>query len=135
MSRTDLSRRLRSILNFPAQNLAPPEAMLRAQKMRSVSKRICPNASADNCRNSEPFLLPSHRGTNVARSDCADAWIGPLAISGGAWRSENAVCANANRARKARTSLTIQENGLSDRRGARSAMRCYEILCVEELER
>ena len=35
----------------------------------------------------------------------------------------------------ARTSLTIQENELRDRRGPGSAVRCNEILCVEELER
>jgi hypothetical protein len=43
--------------------------------------------------------------------------------------------ANAARAQMARTSLTIQENELRDRRGAGSAMRCNEILCVEELKR
>src|ERR1700722_8235688 len=43
--------------------------------------------------------------------------------------------ANAARAQMARTLLTIQENELRDRRGARSAMRCNEILCVEKLER
>src|SRR5579862_5567725 len=35
----------------------------------------------------------------------------------------------------ARTSLTIQENELRDRRGPGSAVRCNEILCVEKLER
>jgi hypothetical protein len=43
--------------------------------------------------------------------------------------------ANAARAQMARTSLTIQENGLRDRRGARRAVRCNEILCVETLQR
>src|SRR5580700_1806934 len=43
--------------------------------------------------------------------------------------------ANTDRAQMARTTLTIQENELSDRRGAGSAMRCNEILCVEKLER
>src|SRR5437016_1158342 len=41
--------------------------------------------------------------------------------------------ANADRAQMARTSLTIQENDLCDRRGARRAMRCYEIRDIEEL--
>ncbi len=34
-----------------------------------------------------------------------------------------------------RTSLTIQENELRGRRGARCAMRCNEILSVKKLER
>jgi hypothetical protein len=43
--------------------------------------------------------------------------------------------ANAAKAQMARTSLTIQENGLRDRRGTRRAMGCNEILGVEKLER
>jgi hypothetical protein len=52
------------------------------------------------------------------------------------WRQ----CAKRNgckcgRAQAAQTSLTIQENGLRDRRGAGRAMRCNKIFRVEKLER
>jgi hypothetical protein len=78
--------------------------------------------------------VPS-RGTNVARGDCADVWIGPLENQ--RWRRNARMqCdVSAARAQSARTSLTIQGNDLSDWRGARRAMRCYEVLSVEELER
>jgi hypothetical protein len=61
-------------------------------------------------------------------------WIEPLEIQ--RWRQRlEAMNANAAQAEMARTSLTIQENELRDGRGPRSAMRCYEILYVEELKR
>jgi hypothetical protein len=62
-------------------------------------------------------------------------WIEPLEIQ--RWRQmlELRWMRDATRAQMARTSLAIQENELSDWRGAWGAMRCYEILSVKKLER
>jgi hypothetical protein len=78
--------------------------------------------------------VPS-RGTSVARGDCAYVWIGPLESQRWRRNAQTQFDMNTDGAQPARTSLTIQENGLSDRWGAGSAMRCNEILCVEKLER
>jgi len=70
----------------------------------------------------------------MSRGDVVDVWIGPPEIQ--RWR-QSSKCSKWSYRSSALGANFVNdsENELRDRRGARSAMRCYEISCVKKLER